>query len=43
MAKKQVEFDKMQTHDKNVERAVVIFSLVCVVFVIICIQVVAGA
>lgn len=42
MAGKQIEFDKMQGHDKNVERAVVIFAIACIVFAIICIQVVAG-
>ncbi|MCY4457162.1 MAG: hypothetical protein OXB90_04325 [Acidimicrobiaceae bacterium] len=43
MAGKQIEFDEMQTHDKKVERAVLIASVVCVIFVLICIQVVGGA
>ncbi|MCY3851399.1 MAG: hypothetical protein OXN44_09615 [Acidimicrobiaceae bacterium] len=43
MAGKQIEFDEMQGHDKGVERAVVIFSIVCIVFAVICIQVVGGA
>lgn len=43
MAGKQIEFDGMQGHDKGVERAVVIFSVVCIIFVVICIQVVSGA
>lgn len=43
MAGKQIEFDGMQGHDKGVERAIVIFSIVCIVFVVICIQAVGGA
>lgn len=43
MAGRQIEFDGMQGHDKGVERAIVIFSIVCIIFVVICIQVVAGA
>jgi hypothetical protein len=42
MAGKQVEFDEMQGHDKGIEKAVVIFSIVCIIFVVICIQFVAG-
>ena len=43
MAGKQIEFDEMQGHDKGIERAVVIFSIACIVFVVICIQLVGGA
>ncbi len=43
MAGKQIEFEGKQGHDKSVERAVVIFCLVCIVFTIICIQAVGGA
>ncbi len=44
MAKrKQIEFQGKQGHDKGVEAAVVIFSLACIVFVLICIQAVGGA
>lgn len=42
MAGKQIEFDEMQTHDKRVEMAVVIFSVVCIIFALICIQIVSG-
>ncbi len=42
MAGKQVEFEEMQGHDKNVERAVLIASALCIIFVLICIQVVGG-
>lgn len=40
--RKQIEFQGLQGHNKNVERAVVIFCLACVVFVIVAVQVVGG-
>lgn len=42
MAGKQIEFQGMQGHDKGVEKGVVIFSLVCILFTIICIFAVGG-
>lgn len=42
MAGKQIEFQGKQGHDKGVERAVLIFSVVCILFAILCIQVVGG-
>lgn len=42
MAGKQIEFPENQTHDKGFERAVVIFSLVGIILVIIAINVVGG-
>ncbi len=42
MAGKQVEFPAEQTHSKGFERALFIASAVCIVFVVICIQVVGG-
>ncbi len=42
MTGKQIEFQGNQGHDKNVEWAVVGFSLVCIVFTIICIVAVGG-
>ena len=41
MAGKQIQFEGKQGHDKGIERAIVLFSLACIVFAIICIQVVA--
>ena len=41
MAGKQIEFQGKQGHDKRIEMAVVIFSIVCIIFTLICIQVVA--
>ncbi len=41
-SRKQIEFQGKQGHDKGVERAVVIGTLICIVFVIIAIQVVGG-
>ena len=40
MAGKQIEFQGKQGHDKSVERGVVVFSLVCILFTVICILVV---
>ncbi len=40
--RKQIEFQGLQGHSKNVERAVVVFCAACIVFVIIAIQVVGG-
>lgn len=42
MAGRQLEFPEKQAHDKTFERAVILFSLACIVFVIICIQAVSG-
>ena len=39
--RKQIEFQGKQGHDKTVEIATVVFCLVCIVFTLICIQVVA--
>ncbi len=40
--RKQIEFQGKQGHDKAVEMGVVIFTIACIIFVIICIQVVGG-
>lgn len=40
--RKQIEFHGKQGHDKTVEMAVLVFSLACIVFVLIAVQVVAG-
>ena len=40
--RKQIEFQGLQGHNKNVEKAVVLFCVACVVFVIIAVQVVGG-
>ncbi len=40
--RKQIEFKGKQGHDKSVEMAVVVFCLVCIVFVIIAANVVGG-
>ena len=42
MAGKQIEFMDEQTHDKGFERAVVMFSVACIVLVIIAVNVVGG-
>lgn len=42
MAGKQLEFPGKQTHDKQFEKAVILFSLICILFVIIAINVVDG-
>ncbi|MGI9622002.1 MAG: hypothetical protein ACR2PK_04125 [Acidimicrobiales bacterium] len=42
MAGKQIEFPEKQTHDKGFERAIMIFSLACIVFVIIAVNAVDG-
>ena len=39
--RKQIEFQTLQGHDKRVEMGVVAFAVACVIFVIVCIQVVA--
>jgi hypothetical protein len=39
--RKQIEFQGKQGHDKGIEMATIIFCLACIVFTIICIQVVA--
>ncbi len=41
--RKHFELKGKHGHDKGIERAIVIFCLACVVFTIICIQVVGGA
>lgn len=40
--RKQIEFQGLQGHNKNVEKAVVVFCVACIVFVIIAVQVVGG-
>ncbi len=40
MAGKQIEFQGKQGHDKSVEMGVLVFSVVCILFTIICILVV---
>ncbi|WP_420610364.1 hypothetical protein [Candidatus Poriferisodalis sp.] len=40
--RKQIEFQGLQGHNKNVERAVVVFCVACIVFVIIAVQAVGG-
>ncbi len=42
MAGKQIEFPKNQTHDKGFERAMILFSIACIVFVIIAVNTVSG-
>jgi heme/copper-type cytochrome/quinol oxidase subunit 4 len=42
MAGKQIRFPEKQTHDKRFEYAMVAFSVACIVFTIIAINVVAG-
>ncbi len=42
MAGKQIEFPKNQTHDKRFEMAMLAFSVLCIVFVVIAINTVAG-
>ncbi len=39
--RKQIEFQALQGHNKRVEMGVVAFTVACIIFVIICIQVVA--
>ena len=41
--RKQIDLKGKHGHDKSIEMATVIFCLVCIVFAIICIQVVGGA
>ena len=42
MAGKQIEFPPEQTHSKSFERALLIASVVCIIFVVICIETVGG-
>ena len=39
--RKQIEFQGKQGHNKTVEMAVVAFTIACIIFTLICIQVVA--
>ena len=41
--RKQIEFKGLHGHNKNVEMAVIAFTVACILFAVICIQVVAGA
>ena len=36
--RKQIEFQGKQGHDKGIEMAVIVFTIVCIVFTIIAIQ-----
>lgn len=38
MAGKQIQFPENQTHKKSFEYAMIGFSLLCIVFAVICIQ-----
>ena len=40
--RKQIEFKGKQGHDKTIEMAVIVLTLVCIVFVIIAIQAIGG-
>jgi len=42
MSGKQIEFPENQTHDKRFEYAMLGFSVACIIFVIICVNAVAG-
>lgn len=42
MAGKQIRFPEKQTHDKRFEQAMLIFSVLCIIFVVIAINTVAG-
>lgn len=42
MAGKQLKFPEKQTHNKQFEIALLAFSVLCIVFVIIAVNVVAG-
>jgi hypothetical protein len=42
MADKHLEFPEKQTHDKRFEYGTLAFSIVCIIFVIIAVNVVAG-
>lgn len=42
MRGKHLEFPEKQTHDKRFEMAMIAFSILCIVFVIIAIEAVAG-
>ncbi len=42
MAGKQPQFPGKQGHSKAFEHAMLVFSLACIVFAVICIEVVAG-
>ncbi|MFT7476155.1 MAG: hypothetical protein ACI81L_003103 [Verrucomicrobiales bacterium] len=42
MADKHLEFPEKQTHDKRFEHGVLAFCVICIIFVIIAVNVVAG-
>ena len=42
MAGKQIKFPENQTHDKRFEQAILLFCVICIVFVVIAISVVDG-
>lgn len=42
MPDKQIKFPEMQTHNKGFEMAMLVFSVLCIVFVIIAVNVVGG-
>ena len=42
MAGKQIEFNENQTHKKSFEHGLLLFSVLCIVFVVIVINVVGG-
>ncbi|MGI9608019.1 MAG: hypothetical protein ACR2P0_17955 [Acidimicrobiales bacterium] len=42
MADKHLEFPEKQTHDRNFEKAMIGFSIACIIFVIIAVNAVAG-
>ena len=37
--RKQIEFQGKQGHDKSIEMAVIVFTIACIIFAIIAIQV----
>lgn len=39
---RQINFPEEQTHKKSFEMGVLLFCLACIVFVVICVNVVAG-
>lgn len=42
MADKQIKFPENQTHDKRFEQAMIAFSVLCIIFVIIAVNTVSG-
>lgn len=42
MAGKQIKFPEMQTHNRGFEMAMLGFSVLCIIFVIIAVNVVGG-